>query len=40
MKSEDYESKKADKIIFSYHIFTEDYIDTKLTAEDKKRNSK
>ncbi len=32
-----YKYNKANQIIFSYHIFYEDYIDTKLTDDQKKK---
>src|SRR6266568_4650088 len=32
-----YKYNKANQIIFSYHIFSEDYIDTKLTDDQKKK---
>jgi hypothetical protein len=35
LKSEDYEAVKADQIIFSYHILSENFTDTKLREEDK-----
>nr|YP_010192425.1 DNA polymerase [Amanita sinensis]QZN08162.1 DNA polymerase [Amanita sinensis] len=35
LKSEDYESMKVNQIIISYHIFSEDYIETRLSPIQK-----
>ena len=36
LRMEDYQDIKANQIIFSFHIFSEDYKDTKMTEKQKK----